>query len=147
VPVAVDIKGAAGYQITQAAGVEAAQTNPIAVGFIASDGALTHVVTDAATDEEVGIADAGEHEQLRCIDGGGGAKLTNRSGDAGHGQVRTDSAALLVAIGEATWPATRTDRRRPLMRSYVRRIVAKLGETDVLTYMLPYQTRITARRR
>jgi len=33
------------------------------------------------------------------------------------------------------------------MRSYVRRIVAKLGETDVLTYTLPYQTRITARRR
>jgi hypothetical protein len=51
--VAVDIKGAAGYQITQAAGVEAGQTNPIAVGFIASDGALAHVVTEAATDEEL----------------------------------------------------------------------------------------------
>jgi hypothetical protein len=53
VPVAVDIKGAAGYQITQAAGVEAGQTSPIAVGFIASDGVLAHVVTDAATDEEL----------------------------------------------------------------------------------------------
>ena len=32
------------------------------------------------------------------------------------------------------------------MRSYVRRIVAKLADTDVLTYTLPYETRIEARR-
>jgi hypothetical protein len=32
------------------------------------------------------------------------------------------------------------------MRSYVRRIVAKLGETDVLTHTLPYETRFSARR-
>jgi hypothetical protein len=53
VPVAVDIKGAAGYQITQAAGVEAGQTSPDAVGFIASNGTLAHVVTEAATDQEL----------------------------------------------------------------------------------------------
>jgi hypothetical protein len=53
VPVGVDIKGAAGYQITQAAGVEAGQTTPVAVGFIASNGTLAHVVTDTATDEEL----------------------------------------------------------------------------------------------
>jgi hypothetical protein len=53
VPVAVDIKGAAGYQITQAAGVEAGKATPVAVGFIASNGTLAHVVTDTATDEEL----------------------------------------------------------------------------------------------
>ena len=53
VSVAVDIKGAAGYQITGAAGVDAGQTRPTAVGFIASNGTLAHVVTDAATDEEL----------------------------------------------------------------------------------------------
>jgi hypothetical protein len=31
------------------------------------------------------------------------------------------------------------------MRSYVRRIVAKLGATDVLTYTLPYEARFKAR--
>jgi outer membrane lipoprotein-sorting protein len=53
VPVAVDIKGAAGYQITEAAGVEAGQTNPTAVAFLASDGTLAHIRTDAVTDEEI----------------------------------------------------------------------------------------------
>jgi hypothetical protein len=32
------------------------------------------------------------------------------------------------------------------MKFYVRRIVAKLGETDVLTHMLPYEARFAARR-
>jgi hypothetical protein len=49
----VDIKGAASYQITQAAGVEAGKATPVAVGFIASNGTLAHVVTDTATDEEL----------------------------------------------------------------------------------------------
>jgi hypothetical protein len=53
VPVAIDIKGAAGYQITGAAGVEAGQSNPTAVGFLASDGTLAHVTTDAVTEDEM----------------------------------------------------------------------------------------------
>jgi outer membrane lipoprotein-sorting protein len=55
VPVGIDIKGAAGYQITQAVGVEAGQPNATAIGFVASDGtlALGQVVTDAATDNEL----------------------------------------------------------------------------------------------
>ena len=53
VPVGVDIKGAAGYQITQAAGVEAGQTTPTAVGFIAAGMALAHVATDGTTDAEL----------------------------------------------------------------------------------------------
>ena len=32
------------------------------------------------------------------------------------------------------------------MKSYVRRILAELGKTDVLTHTLPYQTRLGARR-
>jgi len=32
------------------------------------------------------------------------------------------------------------------MKSYVRRIVASLGEVDVLTYTLPYEARLSARR-
>ncbi|MFG2109841.1 hypothetical protein [Micromonospora chersina] len=50
VPVGVDIKGAAGYQISQAAGIEAGQTTPTAIAFIASDGTMAHASTDAATD-------------------------------------------------------------------------------------------------
>jgi hypothetical protein len=55
VPVGIDIKGATGYQITQAVGVEAGQPNPSAVGFVTSDGtlALGQAVTDAATDDEL----------------------------------------------------------------------------------------------
>jgi hypothetical protein len=53
VPVGVDIKGAAGYQISQAAGIEAGQTTPTAVGFVASDGTVAQVSTDAATDDEL----------------------------------------------------------------------------------------------
>ena len=32
------------------------------------------------------------------------------------------------------------------MKSYIRRIVAKLGETEVLTHTLPYEARVLARR-
>ncbi|GAA4563591.1 hypothetical protein GCM10023176_07830 [Micromonospora coerulea] len=53
VPVGVDIKGAAGYQISQAAGVEAGQTKPTAVGFVASDGTVAHASTDAAPDDKL----------------------------------------------------------------------------------------------
>ena len=53
VPVGVDIKGAAGYEITQQAGMEAGQSGPTAVGFVAADGTLAHVATDAATDDEL----------------------------------------------------------------------------------------------
>jgi hypothetical protein len=53
VPVAIDIKGAAGYQITQAAGIEAGQTSPTAIGFITSKGTLAEATTDTATDEEL----------------------------------------------------------------------------------------------
>jgi outer membrane lipoprotein-sorting protein len=55
VPVGIDIKGSAGYQISQAAGVEAGRPDPTAVGFVASDGtlALGQTVTDAATDHEL----------------------------------------------------------------------------------------------
>jgi hypothetical protein len=49
----VDIKGAAGYQISQAAGIEAGQTTPTAVGFVASDGTVAQVSADAATDNEL----------------------------------------------------------------------------------------------
>jgi hypothetical protein len=31
------------------------------------------------------------------------------------------------------------------MKSYLRRMVAKLGETEVLTHTLPYQARLGAR--
>ena len=31
------------------------------------------------------------------------------------------------------------------MKSYIRRVVAEIGATDVLTYMFPYETRILAR--
>ena len=31
------------------------------------------------------------------------------------------------------------------MKYYVRRIAAKLAETDVLTYLLPYEARFVAR--
>jgi hypothetical protein len=54
VPVAVDIKGAAGYQVTQAAGVQAGQTAPVAVGFIAANGTLAQVATDATSDAQLG---------------------------------------------------------------------------------------------
>ncbi|WP_406081263.1 hypothetical protein [Micromonospora sp. NBC_00858] len=53
VPVGVDIKGAAGYQISQATGIEAGQTKPTAVGFVASDGTMAHASTDAATDDKL----------------------------------------------------------------------------------------------
>ena len=53
VPVAIDIKGAAGYRITQAAGIEAGQTSPTAIGFITSNGTLAEATTDTATDEEL----------------------------------------------------------------------------------------------
>jgi hypothetical protein len=53
VPVAVDIKGAAAYQITGAAGVEAGQTHPTAVGFVGADRSISDVTTDAATDDEL----------------------------------------------------------------------------------------------
>ena len=52
-PVAIDIKGATAYQITQAAGVEAGQTSPTAVGFLRSDRTLTGVTTDAAPDDDL----------------------------------------------------------------------------------------------
>jgi hypothetical protein len=32
------------------------------------------------------------------------------------------------------------------MQSYVRRVVTRLAEADVLTHMLPYETRLSARR-
>jgi hypothetical protein len=38
VPVAIDIKGAAGYPVTQAAGLDAGQMALTAIGFIGSDG-------------------------------------------------------------------------------------------------------------
>lgn len=53
VPVAVDIKGAVGYQIAERAGVEAGQTRPTTVGFVASNGTLAHTATQAATDDEL----------------------------------------------------------------------------------------------
>jgi outer membrane lipoprotein-sorting protein len=53
VPVAIDIKGAASYLITQAAGFEAGQTTPTVVGLVGSDGTLTNVATDAASDAEL----------------------------------------------------------------------------------------------
>jgi hypothetical protein len=54
IPVGVDIKGAASYQIAQAGGVDAGQTGPSVVGFVASDGtmALDQVITDTAPDDE-----------------------------------------------------------------------------------------------
>jgi hypothetical protein len=53
VPVAVDVKGAAAYQITAAAGVEAGQTHPTAVGFVGADRSIGDVTTDAAADDEL----------------------------------------------------------------------------------------------
>ena len=53
VPVVIDIKGAAGYQITQAAGIEAGQTSRTAIGFVASNGTLAEATTETATDEEL----------------------------------------------------------------------------------------------
>jgi outer membrane lipoprotein-sorting protein len=53
VPVAIDPKGAAGYQITGPAGIEAGQTRPTAVGFIRSDGTIAHATTDKVTDDEL----------------------------------------------------------------------------------------------
>jgi hypothetical protein len=53
VPVAIDIKGAAGYQITQAAGIEAGQTSRTVIGFVASNGTLAEATTETATDEEL----------------------------------------------------------------------------------------------
>jgi hypothetical protein len=53
VPVAIDIKGAPAYQITQAAGVDAGQTGPTSIGFISSDRTLAGATTDAVTDEEL----------------------------------------------------------------------------------------------
>jgi hypothetical protein len=53
VPVAIDIKGAAAYQITQAAGVDAGQTGPTPIGFISSNRTLAGATTDAVTDEEL----------------------------------------------------------------------------------------------
>lgn len=53
VPVGVDIKGAAGYQISQAAGIEAGQTTPTAIAFVASDGTMAHASTDTATDAKL----------------------------------------------------------------------------------------------
>ena len=60
VPVAIDIKGAAGYQITQAAGIEAGQTKRTAIGFITSNGTLAEATTDTATDEEL-------HDQIAAL--------------------------------------------------------------------------------
>jgi hypothetical protein len=53
VPVGIDIKGGAAYQITTAAGVEPFTTRTTAVGFVHSDGTLAQVTTDAATNEEL----------------------------------------------------------------------------------------------
>ncbi|MFU8876330.1 hypothetical protein [Micromonospora sp. SL4-19] len=53
VPVGVDIKGAASYLISQATGIEAGQTEPTAVAFVASDGTMAHASTDAATDDKL----------------------------------------------------------------------------------------------
>jgi hypothetical protein len=53
VPVAVDVKGGAAYQITERAGVEAGQRHPTTVGFIRSDRTIGEVTTDAASDEEL----------------------------------------------------------------------------------------------
>jgi outer membrane lipoprotein-sorting protein len=53
IPVAIDPKGGAGYQITGPAGVEAGQTRPTAVGFVRSDGTIAHITTDKATDDEL----------------------------------------------------------------------------------------------
>lgn len=53
IPVAIDPKGAAGYQITSPAGIEAGQTSPTAVGFVRSDGTIAHVTTDKAIDDEL----------------------------------------------------------------------------------------------
>jgi len=53
VPVAVDIKGAAAYQITQAAGVDAGQTSPTSIGFVSSNRTLVGATTDAVTDDEL----------------------------------------------------------------------------------------------
>jgi hypothetical protein len=53
VPVAVDIKGSAAYQITEAAGVEAGHTHPTAVGFVRADRSIGDVTTEAATDDEL----------------------------------------------------------------------------------------------
>jgi hypothetical protein len=53
VPVAIDIKGAATDQITQAAGLEAGQASPTVIGFITSDGTLAEATTDTATDEDL----------------------------------------------------------------------------------------------
>jgi hypothetical protein len=47
------IKGAAGYQISQAAGIEAGQTKPTAIAFVASDGTMALASTDAATDDKL----------------------------------------------------------------------------------------------
>lgn len=53
IPVAIDPKGGAAYQITSPAGIEAGQTRPTAVAFIRSDGTIVHFTTDKATDDEL----------------------------------------------------------------------------------------------
>src|SRR4029453_11201070 len=46
---------------TQAAGVGAGQTTPVAVGFIAANGPLAHVTTDTATGQEL-------HDRIDALD-------------------------------------------------------------------------------
>jgi hypothetical protein len=53
VPVGIDIKGNAAYQISLAAGVDASTTPPTTVGFVRTDGTLAQITTDAATDAEL----------------------------------------------------------------------------------------------
>jgi hypothetical protein len=53
VPVGIDIKGNAAYQISLAAGVDASTSPPTTVGFVRTDGTLAQITTDAATDAEL----------------------------------------------------------------------------------------------
>jgi hypothetical protein len=50
VPVGIDFKGAASYQISQQTGVQPGGTSPTAVGLVRSDGTLLQVLTETATD-------------------------------------------------------------------------------------------------
>jgi hypothetical protein len=50
VPVGIDFKGAAGYQISQQTGDQPGGTRPTAVGLVRSDGTLVQVLTETATD-------------------------------------------------------------------------------------------------
>ena len=51
VPVGIDVKGAAGYQISGAAGAVGGQTGHAGLGLVASDGTLVHAVANADVDE------------------------------------------------------------------------------------------------